>query len=170
MHFHWHVLPDCAACARDSSLRSGPHSPPRLMPKPSDNGPGPTARETPTPRSRRPAEQQKELTRPQRLQKERQLDAADMGAAEADPAGLDRYRAKQKQTHNRHTQKRQAVTKRGRRDDTTLKPGTPTWTDDANWNELTQSTFRSCALRREPCLAAAHVFVCLLYTSDAADE
>ena len=104
-------------------------------------------------------EQQKELERQERLQKERQLDAADMGVAKADPAELDRYRATQKQTHKRYTQKRQAVTKRGCRDDTTLKPGTPTWADDASWSELMQSTFRSCALRREPCIAAARAFV-----------
>ena len=48
-----------------------------------------------------------------RLQQERRLDAADMGVAKAEPAELDRYRAKQKQTHNRYIQKHQAATKRG---------------------------------------------------------
>ena len=57
--------------------------------------------------------QQKELERQERLQKERPLDAADMGVTTADPAELDRYWAKRKQTHNRHVQKRQAVTKWG---------------------------------------------------------
>ena len=51
------------------------------------------------------AEQQQELKRQEGLQKERQLDAADMGAAEADPVELRRYQAKQKQTHNRYVQK-----------------------------------------------------------------
>ena len=62
------------------------------------------------------AEQQKELKRQERLQKERQLDAADMGAAEADPAELpaelNRHRAKQKQTHNRYVQKQHTLKKR----------------------------------------------------------
>jgi len=105
------------------------------------------------------AEQERELKRQEGLQKERKLDAADMGAAEADPVELRRYQAKQKQTHNRYVQKRLALTKSRRQEDTTLKPGTPTWTDDANWDELMRSAFLSRALRREPCLAAARAFV-----------
>ena len=41
------------------------------------------------------------------------MDAADMGVVEVDPAELARYRAKQKQTHNRYIQKRQAMMKKG---------------------------------------------------------
>jgi hypothetical protein len=104
-------------------------------------------------------EQQKELERQERLQKERKLDAADMGVVEADPAELDRYRAKQKQTHNRYIQKRQAMMKKGSRENLQLKPGTPTWIEDADWDGLIQRTFCSCALRRVPHLSTARSFV-----------
>ena len=104
-------------------------------------------------------EQQKELKRQERLLKERKLDAADMGVVRVDPAELDRYRAKQKQTHARYIQKRQAIKNKGRRKNTTIKPGTPTWIGDADWDELMRRTFRSCALRRVPCLATAQAFV-----------
>ena len=93
---------------------------------------GPTTCEAVGHRDRAVPSAEQQLERQERLQEERQLDAADMGAAEADPAELIRYRAKQKQTHNRNVQKRRALTRRGRRGDTTLKPGTPTRTDDAN--------------------------------------
>jgi hypothetical protein len=36
-----------------------------------------------------------------------------MGVVEVDPAELARYRAKQKQTHNRYIQKRQAMMNKG---------------------------------------------------------
>jgi hypothetical protein len=39
-----------------------------------------------------------------------------MGVVEVDPAELARYRAKQKQTHNRYIQKRQAMMKKGSRE------------------------------------------------------
>jgi len=83
-------------------------------------------------------EQQKELQRQERLQKERKLDAADMGVVEVDPAELARYRAKQKQTHNRYIQKRQAMMNKGSRENTHLKPGTPTWIGDADWDAVMQ--------------------------------
>ena len=83
-------------------------------------------------------EQQKELERQERLQKERKLDAADMGVVEVDPAELARYRAKQKQTHNRYIQKRQAMMKKGSRENTQLKLGTPTWIGAADWDALMQ--------------------------------
>ena len=70
-------------------------------------------------------EHHKELERQERLQKERKLDAADMGVVEVDPAELARYRAKQKQTHNRYIQKRQAMMNEGSRVNTHLKPGRP---------------------------------------------
>jgi hypothetical protein len=39
-----------------------------------------------------------------------------MGVVEVDPAELARYRAKQKQTHNRYIQKRQAMMNKGSRE------------------------------------------------------
>ena len=61
-----------------------------------------------------------------------------MGVVEVDPAELARYRAKQKQTHNRYIQKRQAMMKKGSRENTHLKPGTPTWIGDADWDAVMQ--------------------------------
>jgi len=87
------------------------------------------------------------------------LDAADMGVVEADPAELDRYRAKQRQNHNRYIQKRRAMQKNGQRQNLQLLPGTPTWIGDDDWDELTQTTFLGCALLRVPQLATAHAFV-----------
>ena len=105
------------------------------------------------------AEQERELKRQEGLQKERKLDAADMGAAEADPVELRRYQAKQKQTHNRYVQKRLALTKSRRQEDTTLKPGTPTWTDDANWDELMRSAFFRARCGVSPASPRARAFV-----------
>jgi hypothetical protein len=104
-------------------------------------------------------EQQKELERQERLQKERKLDAADMGVVEVDPAELARYRAKQKQTHNRYIQKRQAMMNKGSRENTHLKPGTPTWIGDADWDAVMRRTFLSCKLQRVPHISAAQAFV-----------
>jgi hypothetical protein len=87
------------------------------------------------------------------------LDAADMGVVEVDPAELARYRAKQKQTHNRYIQKRQAMMNKGSRENTHLKPGTPTWIGDADWDAVMQRTFLSCKLQRVPHLSAAQAFV-----------
>jgi hypothetical protein len=52
-----------------------------------------------------------------------------MGVVEVDPAELARYRAKQKQTHNRYIQKRQAMMKKGSRD----KHATQTWDAHLDW-------------------------------------
>jgi len=48
-----------------------------------------------------------------------------MGVVEVDPAELARYRAKQKQTHNRYIQKRQAMMNRGVGKTRTSNPGRP---------------------------------------------
>ena len=104
-------------------------------------------------------EQQKELERQERLQKERKLDAADMGVVEVDPAELARYRAKQKQTHNRYIQKRQAMMNKGSPVNAHLKPGTPTWIGDADWDAVMRRTFLSCKLQRVPHISAAQAFV-----------
>ena len=48
-----------------------------------------------------------------------------MGVVEVDPAELARYRAKQKQTHNRYIQKRQAIMNKGSRETRTSNPGRP---------------------------------------------
>ncbi len=87
------------------------------------------------------------------------MDAADMGVVEVDPAELARYRAKQKQTHNRYIQKRQAMMNKGSRENTHLKPGTPTWIGDADWDAVMRRTFLSCKLQRVPHISAAQAFV-----------
>jgi len=78
---------------------------------------------------------------------------------EVDPAELARYRVKQKQTHNRYIQKRQAMMKKGSRENTHFKPGAPTWIGDADWDAVMQITFLACKLQRVPHLSAAQAFV-----------
>ena len=78
-----------------------------------------------------------------------------MGVVEVDPAELARYRAKQKQTHNRYIQKRQAMMNKGSRANAHLKPGTPTWIGDADWDAVMRRTFLSFKLQRVPHSSAA---------------
>ena len=79
-----------------------------------------------------------------------------MGVVEVDPAELARYRAKQKQAHNRYSQ---AMMKKGSRENTHLKPGTLIWIGDADWDAVMQRTFLSCKLQRIPHPSAAQAFV-----------
>ena len=89
------------------------------------------------------AERAREMGRQKGLQNERRLDAADMGNVTADTAELQKYRAKQKATQQRYMQKRHAKAKA--RQPIRFEPGTPTWVDDAHWDDRVQ---QACLLRK----------------------
>ena len=48
---------------------------------------------------------------------------------------------------------------KGNRANTHLKPGTPTWIGDADWDAVMRRTFLSCKLHRVPHISAAQAFV-----------
>ena len=103
------------------------------------------------------AEQEREMDRQKALQNERRLDAADMGCVTADTTELQKYRAKQKATHRRYMQKRHATAKA--RQHVRFEPGTPTWVDNAHWDDRLRQAFVSRKARRVTDLSQAQAYV-----------
>jgi hypothetical protein len=104
-------------------------------------------------------EQAGELARQSKLQTARLLDAADMGIAAADPDDVRRYLEKLRETHHKYLRKHEQLLQGRRRQDIEIKPGTPTWVDDADWTAPLQRALRMRRMLRVTELSRARVFV-----------
>jgi len=101
-----------------------------------------------------------ELARQNYLQRQRLLDAADVGlVAAADPRDLQTWRKKAGQTHQQYLRKH-ALRSQGRQQHhIVITPGTLTWVGDNDWTVPLQRALRMRQVLRETEFSRARVFV-----------
>ena len=103
--------------------------------------------------------QAKELKRQQLLQRDRLLDAADLGVAEVDPYDLRSFRVKSKETHKRYMERHAKLAQGRSPHEIEIKPGMPTWIDDRDWCPSMRRAFFNRRAVRVADVSQAQVFV-----------
>jgi hypothetical protein len=101
-----------------------------------------------------------ELARQNLLQRQRLLDAEDMGlVAVADPRDLQTYREKVRKTHQQYMHKHSKRLQGRKQHQIVITPGTLTWVGDDDWTGPLQRALRMRQVLRETDFSRARVFV-----------